>query len=145
MSAEFHSGFIHSCRLLFVLFEVWLFSCHTGYISPSVDTLLFFLTGHLSPPPAGCATSFQVTVVTSTSWNVIAMAASTNITESGAPMLSPSRCSRCVGFSNETGGRLSQPLTLYLLHILLLFLPSPSHSSAYWCFNSNFVLFCCQL
>lgn len=55
----------------------------------------------LCPPLAGCATSFQVTVVTSTSWSVIVMAASTNITESGAPMPSPSRCSRCVGSSND--------------------------------------------
>lgn len=88
-----------------------------------------------SPPPAGCATSFQVTVVTSTSWSVIVTAASTNITESGAPMLSPSRCSRCVESSNETRGLLSQPLTLYLLHLLLLFLPSPSHSSTFGCFT----------
>ncbi len=92
----------------------------------------------LTPPPAGCATSFQVTVVTSTSWSVIVMAASTNITESGAPMLSPSRCSRCVESSNETCSLLSQPLTLslllLLLHphllllLLLLLLPSPRHS-----------------
>lgn len=98
----------------------------------------------LSPLPAGCATSFLVTVVTSISWSVIVMAASTNITESGAPMLSPSRCSRCVESSNETCSLLSQPLSLYLLH-LLLFLPSPSHSSTLWCFMSKMfiaLLFC---
>lgn len=97
----------------------------------------FFLTSYVSPPPppAGCATSFQVTVVTSTSWNVIAMVANTNITESGAPTPSPSRCSHCVASSSETCSQISQPLRLYLLHILLLlFLSSPSHSSTSWCF-----------
>lgn len=48
------------------------------------------------------------------------MAESTNTTESGAPMLSPSRCSHCVESRNETS-RLSKTLTLkfYLLLLLL--------------------------
>ena len=96
----------HCCLSSHVVFK-W------GYFQSLITCLPFLL----SPPPAGCATSFQVTVVTSTSWSAIVTAASTNITESGAPMLNPSRCSRCVESSNETCSLLSQPLTLYLLQL----------------------------
>lgn len=69
-------------------------------------------------PLAGFATSFLVTVVTSTSWSVIDMVGSTNTTESGAHMLSPSRCSHCVESRNENS-RLSPTLTLKLYLLLL--------------------------
>lgn len=116
----------------FVFLLLFWSECES-YLTGNTSTL-FFLTSDVSPSyPAGCATSFQVTVVTSTSWNVIATVASTNITESGAPTLSPSRCSHCVASSSETCSQISQPLSLYLFHILLLFLPSPSHSSTPWC------------
>lgn len=69
-------------------------------------------------PLAGFATSFLVTVVTSTSWSAIDMVESTNTTESGAHMLSPSRCSHCVESRNENS-RLSPTLTLKFYLLLL--------------------------
>lgn len=93
------------------LFSVSNVQCFKSFIyMHGLSLISAFLS--LTPPPAGCATNFLVTVVTSTSWSVIITVASTNITESGAPMLSPSRCSRCVGSSNETCGILSHPLSL---------------------------------
>ncbi len=66
---------------------------------------------------AGFVTSTPVTVVTSTSWSVITMAASTNTTGSGAPTLRPSRCSPSAGFSSEGSSPSSLP-------------PSPTSSSS---------------
>lgn len=102
-------------------------------------------------PAAGFATNSQVTVVTNTSWSATGMVVNTNTTESGAPMLSPSRCSRCVGSSNEACRRLSLPLTLHLLFFLLpsfIFIHSPCHSCTFWGFPIEKLtqcLFCCQI
>lgn len=70
---------------------------HTCLMSHTASSL----ASSLPPSLAGCATSSQGTVATSTSWSAIDTAASTNTTESGAPTLSPSRCSRCVESSSE--------------------------------------------
>jgi len=72
--------------------------------------------------PAGCATSSPVTVATSTSWSVTVMVESTSTTESGAPMLRPSKCSHCAVSSNEPSNEpsLSQPSHLSHFHLLLL-------------------------
>lgn len=68
-------------------------------------------TSFIPLPLAGFATSFLVTVVTNTLWSTIDTVESTNTTESGAHMLSPSRCSHCVESRNENS-RLSPTLTL---------------------------------
>lgn len=123
-------------------------SCFAGFISPFCIEHTFIINHSFdfsSTPsaPAGFATSFLVTVVTSTSWNVIDMVASTNITESGAPMLSPSRCSRCVESSNETCRLLPQPSSLYLPQLHCFLPPSPRIPS--WCFTIKMfttLLFC---
>lgn len=70
------------------------------------------------------------------------MAVNTNTTESGAPTLSLSRCSRCVGSSNEACSRLSLTLNPYhRLHSLY-------HSCTFLGFPIKMFtqsLFCCQM
>lgn len=61
-------------------------------------------------------------MVTNTSWSATAMAANTNITESGVPMLSPSRFSHCVESSNEACSCPPPNLTLYLFLLILIFI-----------------------
>lgn len=85
-------------------------------LSVILDECVF--TSFIPLPLAGFATSFLVTVVTNTLWSTIDMVESTNTTESGAHMLSPSRCSHCVESRNENS-QLSPTFTLkfYLLQL----------------------------
>lgn len=93
-----------------------------GFISEISACVLFdecVFTAFIPLPLAGCATSFLVTVVTSTSWSAIDMVESTNTTESGAHMPSPSRCSHCVGSRNE-GTRITSQTLTFKIYLLLL-------------------------
>lgn len=132
--------------------NIWTRTIHLLCETTCVSLITAFLLSSVPSLPAGCATSSLVTVDTSTSWSVIDMVASTNITESGVPMLSPSRCSRCVESSNESCRVLPQPPSLHLLQLQQL-LPTPSHSEHQPVLSAlsdlrlsgAFVLFCCHI
>ncbi len=93
------------------------FRCCNIWDTWNIRDLSLHLSCVFSLHVAGFVTSTPVTVVTSTSWSVITMAASTNTTGSGAPTLRPSRCSPSAGFSSEGSSPSSLP-------------PSPTSSSS---------------